>query len=543
MLTFQHIANLLALLAIPVLIGLVANLLAWKRKVRLAMGDPQLISQITRYHSTKKFLLKCSLAIGALALIILALANPQQRGKAETIQRRGVDVMVLLDVSKSMLAEDIRPSRLEKSKQLLNSLLDRLTEDRLGLILFAGRAYMQMPLTIDQRAARMYIQNAGPDAVPTQGTVIAEALRMANTAFNNQEHKYKSILLVTDGEDHDPDALQTAKQLADDGVMINCVGVGSAEGTTIIDPVTHETKKDENGEVVISKLNESELVGLANITNGTYIHLDNVEDAAITLSGRLQSMEQRTFPDAEFTNFKSYFQWLLAAALILLIAEFLLSERKGRLAEEKAKALVFIGILCICSSPLAAQSENMHIARGNRLYRENKLDQSKQQYLQALQQAPGNPAAAYNLGNAEYKGKEFDEAEKSYTMAIEHSTDSVVREKGFYNRGVAQIRGNKLDESIESWKNALKLDPGDGLARENLQKALMEKNKKQPPPPPPDKAQPKKKQQQDQTPKASKLSKQQVEQLLKALEEKEKNVQEKMNENRVKSLTQPEKDW
>jgi len=209
--------------------------------------------------------------------------------------------------------------------------LDKLENDRVGLILFAGRAYMQMPLTTDQNASRMYIQNASPDAVPTQGTVISDALSMANSAFNSKEHKYKAIVLISDGEDHDPEALKIAKQLADDGVMINTIGIGSPDGSPIIDPVTRESKKDENGQVVISKLNETELSQLADATNGIYIRLENMDAAVITVSQRLGGIEKRALTDTDFINYKNYFQWFLAGALLLLLIEFFLPERKMKL--------------------------------------------------------------------------------------------------------------------------------------------------------------------------------------------------------------------
>ncbi|HTQ28943.1 MAG TPA: VWA domain-containing protein, partial [Puia sp.] len=203
-----------------------------------------------------------------------------------------------------------------------------LPSDRVGLVLFAGRAYMQMPLTIDEGAAKMYIQQAGPEVVPTQGTDIADALHMANSAFNSKEHKYKAIVLVSDGEDHDPDALKAARELADDGVMINTLGIGSPDGSTLIDPVTHEIKKDQNGQVVISKLNEAELSQLANVSNGIYLRLDNVDDALITVSQQLDSIEKKSLSDSEYASYKSFFQWFLAAALLFLLAEFFLPERK-----------------------------------------------------------------------------------------------------------------------------------------------------------------------------------------------------------------------
>jgi Ca-activated chloride channel family protein len=185
-----------------------------------------------------------------------------------------------------------------------------------------------MPLTVDLGAAKMYIRDAGPDVVPTQGTVIADALRMANTSFNSKERKYKSIVLVSDGEDHDPDALKVAKELASDGVMINTVGIGSPDGSPIIDPATKELKKDANGQTVISRLNEAELQQLADATNGIYLRLDNMEDALITLAQQLNGIEKKSLTDSEFIDYRSYFQLFLAIALLLLLVEFIIPERK-----------------------------------------------------------------------------------------------------------------------------------------------------------------------------------------------------------------------
>ena len=304
---FQHPEYFIGLLLIPMLIYLYSGLVSWKKKLSSRIGDPSLVAQLVKSFSAKNFLLKFVLICAAVFFLVVGLANLRARGKAEDITRQGVDVMIVLDVSKSMLAQDVKPSRLDKARQLLYRLVDRLQNDRVGLILFAGRAYMQMPLTTDHSAAKLYISEAGPDAVPTQGTVFSEALSMANSSFNRNEHKYKAVVLISDGEDHDPDALKVAKQMAEDGVMINTVGIGSVEGSEIIDPETKEPKKDDKGNTVISKLNEQELVGLSDATNGIYIHLDNLEDATITLTQRLDSIEKRALADNEFVNFTIIF--------------------------------------------------------------------------------------------------------------------------------------------------------------------------------------------------------------------------------------------
>ncbi len=327
---FEHPEYLLAIVLLVVPVLLLLELLRWKKKVRARIGDPDLVKQLVKSHSAFRSWFKFILLGLAFIFLAMGLANARRRGSTENFSRSGVDVMILLDVSKSMLATDIKPSRLEKAKQFLFKLVDKLEDDRMGLILFAGRAYMQMPLTTDHGAAKMYIQEAGPDLVPSQGTVISDALQMANSAFNSNEHKYKSIVLISDGEDHNPEALKTAKQLAANGVMINTIGIGSPEGSTITDPETHELKKDEKGEIVVSKLNEKELTDLSDASNGLYQRLDNVEDASITLTQRLGGIEKRALADSEFVNYKNYFQWFLAMALLFLLFEFFMPERTSK---------------------------------------------------------------------------------------------------------------------------------------------------------------------------------------------------------------------
>src|SRR5450755_457861 len=329
---FQHPEYFIGIILIPLLIFLYSSLISWKKKLSDRIGDPTLVTQLIKSFSARNFLLKFILICAAVFFLVAGLANLRARGSAENISRQGVDVMIVLDVSKSMLAQDVKPSRLDKAKQLLYRLIDRLQNDRVGLILFAGRAYMQMPLTTDHSAAKLYISEAGPDAVPTQGTVFSEALSMANNSFNRNEHKYKAVILISDGEDHDPDALKVAKQMADDGVMVNTVGIGSPEGSEIIDPETREPKKDNQGNTVISKLNEQELSGISDATNGIYIHLENLEDATITLTQRLDSIEKRALSDSEFINFKNYFPWFIGLAGILLILELFIPERKRKIA-------------------------------------------------------------------------------------------------------------------------------------------------------------------------------------------------------------------
>lgn len=329
---FQYIQLLPVLAIIPAVIFLFVMVMRWKRSTIKKIGDVALVSQLIKGYSTKKFIAKFVLSALALTAIILGMLNLQKPGTMENIERKGVDVMIALDVSKSMLAEDSKPNRLEVAKQFVNKLMGRLQNDRIGLILFAGRAYMQMPLTTDHGAARMYVQNAGPEVVPTQGTVISEALRLSTSAFNSKDKKYKAVILITDGEDHDPASLQVAQGLAENAILINAVGIGSPEGSPIMDPMTNTYKKDPEGNTVVSKLNESQLQQLAQTTKGVYVRLTDADQAVSTIMQQLSTIEKTELEDSAFKDFKSYFQWFLAAALLLLFVEFFLPERKWKVA-------------------------------------------------------------------------------------------------------------------------------------------------------------------------------------------------------------------
>jgi Ca-activated chloride channel family protein len=210
--------------------------------------------------------------------------------------------------------------------------MDSMPNDRIALVLFAGRAYLQMPLTTDHNAARMFVETADPLTMAQQGTVISDAMRVSSLAFNNKERRFKTVVLISDGEDHDLASMETANEMAAQGIMINTVGLGSISGAPIVDPATGEQKKDASGNIVISKLNEDELKQIAATTNGIYIHLDDPNTAVTNMTDHLSQIEKKAFTDVTLMNFKSYYWWLAAAMLILLIAELFIPERKKLVA-------------------------------------------------------------------------------------------------------------------------------------------------------------------------------------------------------------------
>lgn len=323
-----------ALAIIPLLVALFVAALYWRRKKLLSIGNEQVTGgQILGFipgRNTFKFIL----AAFALAAIIVGWANLQAGDKMEKVERKGVDVVIALDVSKSMLATDIQPDRLTRAKQLIMLMADKMQNDRVAFILFAGRSYMQLPLTVDYSALKMMVQNASPDIVPTQGTVIGEAIDMAMQSFSEKEKKHKALIIISDGEDHDELAAQKIKEAADAGIIVHTVGIGSPQGTTLYDPQTKAVKLDDNGQPVISKLNEEELRSLAAAGRGTYNQLTNADDVAGKLVSSLEAMEQKNLGSVVYADFTSYFQYFLLAGFLALVAEWLLPG-----ARKKMKAI------------------------------------------------------------------------------------------------------------------------------------------------------------------------------------------------------------
>jgi len=571
-LSFQHIEYLLALAVVPVLLLLYFFVLNWKKRTIKKIGDAALVQEMIKNYAPQKFALKFVLVLLAITSGVFALANLRSPKGMEQVSRNGIDVMIALDVSKSMLAQDIKPNRLERAKQAISKLIDKLSNDRIGIVVFAGRAYLQMPLTGDHGAAKMYLSSASTDIVPTQGTVISDALKMCNASFNSKEKKYKAVVLISDGEDHDEGALKIAAQMADEGIVINTVGIGSPQGSTIIDELTNQEKQDAAGNVVITKLNEEELMKIAEKGKGSYQLFGNADELANKLDAQLASMDQRTVTEDSLVNYKYFFPYFLILSLVLLIVEFFISERRSvdirRLSVGKTDsktrtaltALFSMMLLTVCLTPMDALAQNSKqlIKKGNDAYEKKDYENAVTQYQQATVKNPADPTAAYNLGNALYKNKKADEAVQAYDEAASKAASKTDKSKAFYNKGVVLQNNKKLPECIEAYKNALKLNPQDEDARQNLQKALQQqkeqqqkenKDKQKEKKPKDDKKQKEKDKPKDEEkneqpkPEPSKLSKQDAEEKLKALLQQEKNLQDKLRKVNAATSAKPEKDW
>ncbi len=543
---FQHLEYLFALAAIPLMVLLYLSLTRWKKNIVKEIGDPPLVKQLIRGYSPRLFAFKFILVVISFALCALAVAGLVKPEGSQKVNHTGIDVMIALDVSNSMLADDVKPNRLERAKQIVSRIIDKLSDNRIGIVIFAGRAYVQMPMTTDHSAAKMYLSAISPDDIPAQGTVISQALKTSYAAFAVKEKKYRSIILITDGEDHDEEAIKITRQLAEDGIMVNTVGIGSPQGAPIKDNKSNDYKKDEKGAIVISRLNEEVLKSIAQNGNGLYQLFTTADLVAGNIQNQLSGFGQTTLKDTAFAVYKNYFWYFLLAALLILTIEFLIPEKKNYTHQKTKKSSAVVAImLLLFNVSFAQQGVNKAIKNGNAAYKKDQFETAATSYQKALNKAPDNNIALYNLGNALYKTDKLEDAVKFYENSIKSSPEKAVKAKGYYNKGVAFQKQNKLPECIDAYKNALKLEPNDEEARQNLQRALMQQKQQKNPEDKKkikDKKQDKNEKQQPK-PQPSRISKRDAEEKLKSLSEHERNLQEKLRKVKVASPNQPEKDW
>ncbi len=332
MLRFEHTEYLYLLLLIVPLTALFLLFIYWRKNAFKKLGELQLVEKLMPGRPAYKHQVKFIFLMLAFAAICLALANPQVGTKYEKVKRQGIDIMVAIDVSNSMLVEDIKPNRLERTKLFVSRLIDKLPNDRVGLIVFAGNAYLQMPLTIDHGASKLFLNTISTGMVPTQGTAISESIRMATRSFGQDEKKYKALILITDGEDHEEDPLQATETAADQGIVIHTIGVGSPKGAPIPqykNNVQIDFKRDRAGNIVLSKLNETILQQIAVKGNGQYFRLSSGSDELNRLVSALSAMEKREIEERVFSDYDSQFRYLIAFALVFLTLEFFISERSS----------------------------------------------------------------------------------------------------------------------------------------------------------------------------------------------------------------------
>ncbi len=334
MLRFAHTDILWGLVAIPVFIFMFLEINRWKSKALKRLGDKHVVKQMMPDVSFSRPWLKFIIFILAYSLCIIGAADPQIGSKVEEVKRKGADLMILLDVSNSMLAQDLAPSRLENAKRAIAQLLDNMHDDRIGLIVFAGQAYVQLPITTDYSAAKLFLNTINTDMVPTQGTAIGAAIDLAMKSFDFKDGTGKAMIIITDGENHEDDAVAAAKNAADRDVSVHVIGVGSLEGAKIpyyMNGKMTGYRLDEDGKTeVISKMSESMCKEIAAAGGGAYVRATNANSGLNIIMDQIGKIQRKTVDSKNFKDYEDRFQFFLGIAFVLLVIEFFISNRKSQ---------------------------------------------------------------------------------------------------------------------------------------------------------------------------------------------------------------------
>lgn len=333
MIQWEEMTYFYFLAVIPVLLLLLLGVLYWRKKAQQRFASPELLDRLSPERSSIKTWLKAVVLGLAFASLVLALVNPKIGTEFKTVKREGVDLVFALDVSKSMLAEDIAPNRLDKSKRLIREVINTLSGDRVGIIGYAGSAFPQLPITTDFGSAKMFLSNMNTDMVSSQGTAINEAITLAQTFYNDDEQLNRVLVIVSDGEDHEGEVATMAREAAKAGIVIYTIGVGQSEGEGAWIPIKRDGvliryKRDESGQRVRTKLNEQTLKDIAEASGGAYLNGNNTQELVDGLNEILNNMDKTTFEAQQIADFKDQFQWFLAAALLFLLLDVLFLERK-----------------------------------------------------------------------------------------------------------------------------------------------------------------------------------------------------------------------
>lgn len=305
----------------------------WKKQKQKAFADSKLLEKLSPEISPFKSFFKTLMVAMALSFLIIALVNPKMGTKLKTIKREGVDIVFALDVSKSMLAEDVAPNRLEKSKQIISRIIDKLGSDRVGIIIYAGNAYPLLPITTDQAAAKMFLQNADPDMVSSQGTAINEALKLGKSYFDDDEQTNRYLFLISDGEDHEENVSYIADEATKEGIKIFTIGVGSVDGGPIPEKRSGTLigyKKDREGEVVITRMNDQTLQKIASEGDGEFMYGSNTTKTVDYINDLLLKADKKEFETKQFSDFKDQFQWFLGLGILFLVFDALMFNKKTK---------------------------------------------------------------------------------------------------------------------------------------------------------------------------------------------------------------------
>ena len=554
MFRFEDPIYLWLLVLIPIL-ALIRFISYRNQKKRLRkFGEPALLKElmpdVSRFRPSVKFWI----LQGALALLVLMLARPQMGTKISQEKRVGIETIICMDISNSMLAEDIVPSRLDRSKMMIENLVDHFSNDKIGLIVFAGDAFVQLPITSDYVSAKMFLSSIDPSMIATQGTDIGRAIDMATHSFTPEEGIGRAIIVITDGENHEGGAVEAASAAKDAGMRVYVLGVGSSKGSPIPIPGTDDYMKDNTGNTVMSALNEQMCKELAQAGGGAYIHVENNSAAQDQLDNELDKLSKKETTATLYSEFDEQFQAFGLLALLLLVLEICILDRRNPLLKnislfgKKKRAAAMLCLLLVAASASAQMTDRQYIRQGNKQFHSGDYANAEVSYRKAIEKNAKNAQAAFNLGNALMAQKKDSAAVEQFEGAARLETNPLRKAQAYHNMGVICQTHKMYGEAIEAYKNALRLNPKDDETRYNLVLCKHQKQKqdqqqqnqqggdndkkqddKQKDQQQPDQQKDKQDDKQQEQPKPQ-MSKDNAEQLLNAAIQNEKQTQEKMKQ-------------
>ena len=560
MFRFEDPIYLYLLLLIP-LFAIIRFVALRSQKKRLRkFGNPSLLKELMPDVSRWRPGIKFWLLQAALALLILMLARPQLGTKISHEKRTGIETIICVDISNSMLAEDVAPSRLDRAKMMVENLVDHFTDDKIGLIVFAGDAFVQLPITSDYVSAKMFLSSIDPSMMGTQGTDIARAVDMATHSFTQEKDIGKAIIVITDGEDHEGGAVEAAEAAKKAGMRVYMLGIGSTRGAPIPIPNTGDYMTDNTGQTVMSALNEDMCKQIASAGGGAYIHVENNSNAQGLLDQELEKLAKKETKATVYSDYDEQFQAFGILALLLLIIEVCLLESKNPLlkrvslfgSRKKTAATV---MLLMVAMGVSAQTDRQYIRQGNKQYRASDFPNAEVSYRKALEKNDRNPQALYNLGNALLFQNKDSAAVAEYEKAAKAETNELRKSKAYHNMGVVCQRHQMFGEAIEAYKQSLRLNPHDDETRYNLELCKRQQKQQQQNQQNKDKQkqdqqkqeqqkQQQDKQKQEQQKQEPKMSKENAEQLLNAAMQQEKQTQERMKKAQQRPQRRSiEKNW
>ena len=541
-----------------------------KRRQLEQFGDPELIESLMPNASRVRPTVKFSIVMVALTLLIIAAARPQFGQSERTEKRQGIEAIVALDISNSMLAEDVAPNRLERAKQMLSKLMDNMVNDKVGLGVFAGDAFVQLPITCDYVSAKMFLNSIKPELIKTQGTAIGAALSTSIRCFGEQSDASRAIILITDGENHEDDAVAVAKRAKEAGIQVLVVGIGKPEGSPIPVAGSNNFMKDRSGNVVVSRLNEDMCREVAQAGGGIYVRCDNTNTATKAIQKELDKLGTQELETQVFTDYNEQYQSFALIALLLLVIDFFIFNRKNKMITrldifgDSARRNTITVLLILCSLNMFAQRESGDVRRGNKEYRKQNFTEAEVDYRRGLEVNKDSYEAHYNLGDALFKQDKYADAQTEFETAaklLDKKNDKERYSKAMHNIGNCNFAQQQYDKAVAAYQESLRANPKDNDTRYNLVKAMellqqqqqqqnqqqnqdqqqqQQQQEQQEQEQNQDQEQQEQEQQQEQN--EDKMDKETAEQILQALEQDEQDTQDKMQRQQGKKR-RVEKEW